>query len=218
MDSLFPACLDFTLANEGGFSDNPADPGGATFKGITLASLRDYWGDPDGGPRLLFKGGTSLSKGFGLISRFSEDIDVTVFREDLRVNATVEDLRGLDPETISWFYQQRFWSPMQCGVLPAGIDLMIFDHGVNVGKARPVPMMQRLLAVDDDGIVGPITLAAISARTPLKLIGDLRGEQEAYYRALREFPTFGNGWLNRLSRRFTAATRFAEQAVQMNKA
>jgi hypothetical protein len=36
-----------------------------------------------GGPRLLFKGGTSLSKGYGLISRFSEDIDVTVFREDI---------------------------------------------------------------------------------------------------------------------------------------
>jgi hypothetical protein len=34
----------------------------------------------DGGPRLLFKGGTSLSKAFGLIQRFSEDIDVTVFR------------------------------------------------------------------------------------------------------------------------------------------
>ena len=27
------------------------------------------------GPRLLFKGGTSLSKAFGLIARFSEDID-----------------------------------------------------------------------------------------------------------------------------------------------
>lgn len=37
----------------------------------------------DGGPRLLFKGGTSLSKGFGLIRRFSEDVDVTVFRDDL---------------------------------------------------------------------------------------------------------------------------------------
>jgi len=32
---------------------------------------------------LLFKGGTSLSKGFGLIPRFSEDIDITVFRADL---------------------------------------------------------------------------------------------------------------------------------------
>ena len=37
-----------------------------------------------GGPRLLFKGGTSLSKGYGLIERFSEDIDITVFREDKR--------------------------------------------------------------------------------------------------------------------------------------
>lgn len=34
-------------------------------------------------PRLLFKGGTSLSKAFDLIQRFSEDIDVTVFRADL---------------------------------------------------------------------------------------------------------------------------------------
>ena len=48
-----------------------------------------------GGPRLLFKGGTSLSKGFGLISRFSEDIDVTVFRDDLSVSATVEELGSL---------------------------------------------------------------------------------------------------------------------------
>ena len=31
-----------------------------------------------GGPRLLFKGGTSLSKAYGLISRFSEDIGDTL--------------------------------------------------------------------------------------------------------------------------------------------
>jgi predicted nucleotidyltransferase component of viral defense system len=31
------------------------------------------------GPRLLFKGGTSLSKGYSLIERFSEDIDITSF-------------------------------------------------------------------------------------------------------------------------------------------
>lgn len=38
---------------------------------------------PDGHPRLLFKGGTSLSKAFGLIRRFSEDVDLVVDREDL---------------------------------------------------------------------------------------------------------------------------------------
>lgn len=46
-----------------------------------------------GSPRLLFKGGTSLSKAFTLIPRFSEDIDITVFREDIgqTVDATTLD-------------------------------------------------------------------------------------------------------------------------------
>ena len=48
-----------------------------------------------GGPRLLFKGGTSLSKGYGLIERFSEDIDITVFRGDIGQPATVEELEAL---------------------------------------------------------------------------------------------------------------------------
>ena len=48
-----------------------------------------------GGPRLLFKGGTSLSKGYGLIERFSEDIDITVFREDIGQPATVEELEAM---------------------------------------------------------------------------------------------------------------------------
>ena len=48
-----------------------------------------------GGPRLLFKGGTSLSKGYGLIERFSEDIDITVFREDIGQPATFEELENL---------------------------------------------------------------------------------------------------------------------------
>ncbi len=34
-------------------------------------------------PKLLFKGGTSLSKSFGLINRFSEDINIVVYRDKL---------------------------------------------------------------------------------------------------------------------------------------
>ncbi|MFY9923551.1 MAG: nucleotidyl transferase AbiEii/AbiGii toxin family protein [Opitutaceae bacterium] len=66
---------------------------------------KDFWvcwtldilfnGLPIGGPRLLFKGGTSLSKGFGLIDRFSEDIDITVFRDDIGAGASVEELEAL---------------------------------------------------------------------------------------------------------------------------
>jgi Nucleotidyl transferase AbiEii toxin, Type IV TA system len=59
----------------------------------TLDAL--FHGLKQGGPRLLFKGGTSLSKGFGLINRFSEDIDVTVFRDDIGEPATIEELEAL---------------------------------------------------------------------------------------------------------------------------
>lgn len=42
-----------------------------------------YHWRPAGHPGLLFKGGTCLSKAFGLIQRFSEDIDLVVRRDDL---------------------------------------------------------------------------------------------------------------------------------------
>src|ERR1700685_1454967 len=66
---------------------------------------KDFWvawtldvlfnGLPAVHPRFLFKGGTSLSKAYGLISRFSEDIDITVFREDLGQAASVQDLTNM---------------------------------------------------------------------------------------------------------------------------
>ena len=53
-------------------------------KDFWVAWTLDLLFDPSrDGPRMLFKGGTSLSKGYDLIHRFSEDVDLTVFREDL---------------------------------------------------------------------------------------------------------------------------------------
>ena len=45
--------------------------------------LRELFGLPDIGSKLTFKGGTSLSKGWKLIERFSEDIDVVIERDYL---------------------------------------------------------------------------------------------------------------------------------------
>ena len=42
MDRNFGRALALVLKSEGGWSDNPADPGGATMKGVTLANFRRY--------------------------------------------------------------------------------------------------------------------------------------------------------------------------------
>ncbi|MDD4617110.1 MAG: nucleotidyl transferase AbiEii/AbiGii toxin family protein [Alphaproteobacteria bacterium] len=44
-------------------------------------TLKRLFTDPALAPHLTFKGGTSLSKAYGLIERFSEDIDLTISRE-----------------------------------------------------------------------------------------------------------------------------------------
>jgi hypothetical protein len=80
--------------------------GASTRLGTAVQNIeKDFWvcwtldalfnGLEAGGPRLLFKGGTSLSKAFGLIARFSEDIDITVFRDDLGQGVEIASLDAL---------------------------------------------------------------------------------------------------------------------------
>jgi len=60
-------------------------------------TLRELFGLPGWGEQLWFKGGTSLSKGWKLIDRFSEDLDVVINREFL----------GFGGETLSKNRQKK---------------------------------------------------------------------------------------------------------------
>lgn len=48
---------------------------------VTFA-LKQVFTDPNSKDIAVFKGGTSLSKCFGVIERFSEDIDIVVIKEE----------------------------------------------------------------------------------------------------------------------------------------
>ena len=56
----FPACLAFTLKFEGGFVNDPRDPGGPTNMGITIATLSHELGRA-----ATIKDVRTLSKGHG---------------------------------------------------------------------------------------------------------------------------------------------------------
>ena len=79
--------------------------------GLAQAILeKDYWvcktldvlfALPELGSHLVFKGGTSLSKVYGLIDRFSEDVDISFHREFLGFG------EELDPEAAAGKEQSR---------------------------------------------------------------------------------------------------------------
>lgn len=167
---MFAACLDFTLRQEGGYSDDPNDPGGATNYGITLATLREYTGNDA---------------------------------------LTADDIRDIPMDTVHAIYGSDYWNRLRCDALPAGVDLMVFDHGVNAGTGRSAMILQQAIGLTGaavDGSIGPQTLAAVGQMAAASLINDLAARQHAYYQSLGNFQRYGAGWLARVGRRQAAAT------------
>jgi lysozyme family protein len=169
MADAFDTCLAFTLRAEGGYIDDPTDPGGATNMGITLATFRQWSDDAELGP------------------------------------AQVQDMTERTARAI---YRSLYWNPLRADALPAGVDLSVFDMGVNAGIWRSARLLQRAIgfAGDEvDGSIGPETLDAAAKCDPRSLVDDLADRQAAYYRSLFDFRTFGAGWLNRTDARRRAA-------------
>ena len=86
--------------------------------------------------------------------------------------------------------------PLRADALPAGVDLSVFDMGVNAGIWGSARLLQRAVGFtgkEVDGCIGPETLAAAGKWDPRTLVNDLAKQQLAYYRTLSDFPTFGTG-------------------------
>jgi lysozyme family protein len=94
-----------------------------------------------------------------------------------------------------------------CPVLPPGLDMQFFDNAVNEGPHTSVVLLQRALKVDDDGVFGAKTLAAIPVNTAYiqAAVHSYGTARSTYYRSLRNFKYFGTDWLRRASEITTAS-------------
>jgi lysozyme family protein len=177
MSGQFEQCLAFTLKEEGGFVNNPADPGGATNFGVTLATYRHFESNPE---------------------------------------LSVDDIRAISSDTVTAIYSTLFWNAMRCDAYAAGVDLMVFDEGVNAGCARSIRMLQAALGFlldEQDGFAGPVTLGAAAKADTASLITSLFNRQASYYQSLPTFTTFGHGWMNRVNARHAAAMSMIQTAM-----
>jgi lysozyme family protein len=122
---------------------------------------------------------------------------------------TAEEVRALTVEEAREIDRADYWNRLRCGELPAGLDLMAFDFGVNAGPGASARLLQRALAVKADGAVGPITLATARAADPRGAIDRMARLREEHHRALPAFPRFGRGWLRRTEEVRRAAQEMA---------
>ena len=79
-----------------------------------------------------------------------------------------------------------------------GLDLLVFDAAVNQGQACAAKMLQAVLNVTQDGIVGPATIK--EARRAPNVITDYFARRMYQYSLTPQNVRFGSGWYRRLAR------------------
>lgn len=126
--------------------------------------------------------------------------------------ASLDDVKELTITEARKIYKAWYYDTISGDDLPAGVDLMVFDHGVVAGEVCSAKLLQKALNVDADGAIGPVTMEAVNAVPPAALVSRLRTYQEQDFKSKADFYAFGHGWLNRLFRRYNAATAMAAKS------
>ncbi|MFV0411615.1 MAG: holin-associated N-acetylmuramidase [Paracoccus sp. (in: a-proteobacteria)] len=141
------------VAREGGYVNDPDDPGGATNHGVTIGTMR----------------------------RLGLDLN-----RDGKVDTA--DVKALTRAQAADIFKQHYYREPGIDDLPEILQPSVFDMYVNSG-ANAVRILQRLVSrmgfvTDDDGMIGPKTLAAVRAavRAAPRHIADAYGiERRNYY-------------------------------------
>jgi lysozyme family protein len=180
LESTFQHAVVIVLRHEGGFVDDPADPGGATNFGISLRLARQL-GDLDGDGEL--------------------DLDL-----DGDGDVDADDIRKLSREQAIGIYRSQWWEKYRYWLLPQAAAVKTFDLSVNMGSRQAHLCLQRALRaagliLAEDGVLGPKTVTAVETVGPLILLPAFRAEAAGFYRALvARRPASEKhlaGWLNR---------------------
>ena len=171
--AAFEPAVRVVLAHEGGYT---VDTGGPTNYGITLATLRTM------GPEFADLDGDG-------------DIDAL-------------DVRNLNRGQAEQVYKDKWWNPYgYAHIACQDAATKIFDLAVNMGPAQGHKIAQRALipcheAVIIDGVIGPITTAAINRVPPGELLVAMRCLAAEFYCGLvrrnpDKYGKYLEGWLNR---------------------
>lgn len=130
----FKPAFQIMITTEGGYVNDPQDPGGETYKGIA----RKVW---------------SKWSGWQTIDMLKHQIGFPqTIEKDVILQKEVED-----------FYMIEFWDRMHLDAITSQeIANSIFDFGVNAGIGTSATLAQLVVEVTTDGIIGNNTIAAIN--------------------------------------------------------
>lgn len=162
----FEKAIPKVLRWEGGYVNHPADPGGATNRGIILTIFVQY-------------------------------------AAKLGLEPTVDALKTLTEEQAKIIYKDRFWNRMLGDqIVDQSLANIAFDGFVNCGYNGLI-MLQEVVGVKMDGLIGKNSLAVINTLPAKDTFEKYKARRIKYYNDLAtrkpEMVVFLKGWLKRIN-------------------
>ncbi len=177
----FEKAIKTILHHEGGFVDDPDDPGGTTNFGVSIRYLKQR-GDLDGDGVL-----DGDLDGDG-------DIDY-------------DDIKNMTQAQAEDLYRTGFWDKNKLSEIDEYIIAeRQFDMVVNMGPRQAGKIIQRACnyfgkGLTVDGIAGPATFRAVNSIDANKLLREIRFNHAKFYLDLiavkPKLAKYKNGWLRR---------------------
>lgn len=110
------------------------------------------------------------------------------------------DVKNLTRAAAKAIYARDFWKRGRMDDYDGAIAFQVFDFAVNSGIDTALRKLQRAAGVADDGHIGPVTVAAIKAKSVSDIVMLFTAERLEFWTQLSTWPTFGKGWARRAAR------------------
>jgi lysozyme family protein len=162
--SAFTVAFDRVIGSEGGYTNNPKDPG-------------NWTSGKCGSGRLL---GTK----YGISASSYPNLDI--------INITLNQAQEI--------YKRDYWDKLKLDYLSAVLSYQLFDASVQHGYVRATRILQHTLGITEDGLFGKQTLSEALKQNQKDLAMQFCINRIYFYTSLKDFNSFGKGWMNRMAR------------------
>jgi len=124
------------------------------------------------------------------------------------------DITHMDWSTAKAVYFSHYWLNAKCDKMDGRLAALQFDGAIQHGPGTASKFIQRAIEVEDDGAIGPITLASLADQDATEICNSVCDQRVKYYNEIvAEDPTqqkFLGGWLRRVKEMRTFVTSPAQ--------
>ena len=140
------------------------------------------------------------------LERHGKETFLTKFGIDQPSHKDV-DVPNLQRHEAIEIYKNTYWNPLRLEDLPFHVRYMGISCAVNCGNATTIKLLQKVLGVDRDGVIGNSTLSAAKKRDSIELAKAFLMEWRSLYIRIAIAKDYDKiqyllGWINRTQKVF----------------